>query len=115
MYKNYRNVVVKAENSDGKDGFDVYLEFSGQREYLMHHRHNGLVFYRLANGIRIEELRRANAYKAESRRRARNRRRAGKSYICGKNSGRSQRADNSFSHLMVVIDDYLTYRDEYAA
>ena len=115
MYKNYRNVVVKAENSDGKNGFDVYLEFSGQREYLMHHRHNGMVFCRLADGIRVEELRRANAYKAESRRRARSRRRAGKSYLFDKNGGRGQRADNSFSHLMDVIDDYLTYRDEDAA
>ena len=41
MKKNNRNIRVCAVNNGNRDGFNIYLDFSGQREYLIYHRHNG--------------------------------------------------------------------------
>lgn len=53
-----RNVWVIAENNPGHDGFNIYLDFSGQREYLMSHRHCGFTYSVLKDGIRLSELKR---------------------------------------------------------
>ena len=58
MKNNTRNVRIAAVNKSAEDGFNIYLDFSGQREFLMHHRHNGLLFELLKNGIRADDLRR---------------------------------------------------------
>lgn len=54
-----RGVRVIAVNNDKVySKFDIYLEFSGHREWLMMHRHNGILFNILKHGISLGELRR---------------------------------------------------------
>lgn len=53
-----RNTRIIAENNEGKDGFHIFLEFSGRREYLMTHRHNGLLYNYLKDGVDLDDLRR---------------------------------------------------------
>ena len=54
-----RNIKVYAVNNYKVDNkFDIYLEFSGQREWLMMHRHSGILFGILKNGARLDDLRR---------------------------------------------------------
>ena len=36
MKKNNRNIRVCAVNNGNRDGFNIYLDFSGQREYLIY-------------------------------------------------------------------------------
>ena len=55
---NVRNLRIIAENNAGKDGFNIILEFSGQREYLMTHRHNGLLYNYLKDGVDVADVRR---------------------------------------------------------
>lgn len=53
-----RNTLVLAENNGNKNGFNIFLVFSGQREILITHRHNGLLYSLLADGIRLDHLNR---------------------------------------------------------
>lgn len=54
-----RGIRVFAVNNDKVHcKFDIYLEFSGQREWLMICRHNGILYNVLKNGISLGELRR---------------------------------------------------------
>lgn len=78
MAVNERGVMVVAENNGSARGFNIYLDFSGQREFLMWHRHNGFLFNLLRHGRRVSDLRRL--------------------------SGRERR---EMRYLMVVIDEYL--------
>ena len=50
--------VIAVNNYKVESKFDIYLEFSGQREWLMMHRHSGLLFGLLRNGASLAELRR---------------------------------------------------------
>ena len=54
-----RNVSVIAVNNGNKEGFSIYLRFSGQQEFLTCHRHNGLLYNLLKNGVYLDTLRRA--------------------------------------------------------
>lgn len=75
-----RGVRVVAINNDKVySKFDIYLEFSGRREWLMIHRHNGILFKILQHGISLGELRR----------------------LKGREQGRVQ-------YLLRVIDEYLS-------
>lgn len=47
---NMKNVLVYVENRVDADGFKIYLYFSSQREYLISHRHNGLLYALLKGG-----------------------------------------------------------------
>ena len=78
MAMNERNVTVIAENNGNASGFNVYLDFSGQREYLMWHRHNGFIFGILRHGRKLSDLRRL--------------------------TGRERR---EMKYLLTVIDEYL--------
>ena len=51
-----RNIRVVAENTDCSPGFNIYLDFSGQREFLMFHRRNGLLYSLLRDGICVGDL-----------------------------------------------------------
>ena len=94
--KNFtRNVRITAINNGGADGFNIYLDFSGQREFLMHHRHNGLLYALLKDGIRVDKLRRwTPSVGRGSRSRA----------IADKIRG-------IVDHLLLVVDDYATERN----
>jgi len=57
------NIKVVGVNNYKQSGFDIYLNFSGRRELLMWHRHNGLLYDILRNGIRLNDLRRLPTHK----------------------------------------------------
>ena len=61
--KTTRNVRLYAENAEYKHGFNIYLDFSGQREFLMFQRHNGLAYSLLKDGVRVDDLRRIDPYR----------------------------------------------------
>lgn len=93
--KNFmRNVRITAINNGGADGFNIYLDFSGQREFLMHHRHNGLLYALLRDGVRTDELRRWTPSVGRS-----SRSRATANKIRG-----------MVDHLLLVVDDYAAER-----
>lgn len=50
------NVRIYAEPTRVWDLFAVYLDFSGQRELLLLHRRNGLLFNFLREGVPLAEL-----------------------------------------------------------
>ena len=94
-----RNITVKIEDRLNDDGFHIYLDFSGQREYLMTHRHNGLLYALLKDGVVLEDLRR---WKTAD--------------IAGKigtspRGARSGKLTNIVDYLLVVIDDYIIDRE----
>ena len=73
--------VIAVNNYKVESRFDIYLEFSGQREWLMMHRHNGFLYRLLHDSISLSELRRLK--------------------------GREQR---QIQYLLKVIDEYLEDR-----
>ena len=93
MKNGARNVRIIAVNAAGKQGFDIFLDFSGQREYLMSHRHNGPLYSMLCDGAPLDEVRRWRP--AAGRR------------LCAVNRRHSETLHNSVRHLLLVVDDYL--------
>ncbi|MBQ9521064.1 MAG: hypothetical protein IJR72_00660 [Oscillospiraceae bacterium] len=85
-----RNVRVFATNRDNRDGFNIYLDFSGQREFLFTHRHNGLLYNLLKDGVRTEDLRR---------------------WTPRRGTASGQRLQGMVSHLLTVVDDYAAERE----
>jgi len=103
-----RNVKIVVDNGMKDGWFDIYLDFSGTREYLMPHRQNKRLYSMLKDGLRIEELER-NATRAVSDVSL-----SGKRYLrgginprlkCRKNQAR--KLENSISHLVTVANDYI--------
>lgn len=93
-----RNIRVLVENSATLDGLNIYLDFSGQREYLIFHRRNGFLYHLLKDGMPLQELRR---WKVSTMTRSTDRRRRPR---------RSVVMDNAIKHLLAVIDSYLLER-----
>jgi hypothetical protein len=83
-----RNVKVLAVNNENKAGFSIFLDFSGQQKFVMHHRHNGLIYQLLCEGIYLDDLRRWKPKPAHR-------------HVNG-------RLVNMVSHLLKVIDEYIT-------
>ena len=50
--------VIALNNENVHSKFDIYLDFSGHREWLMICRHNGILFSLLKNGVSLGDLRR---------------------------------------------------------
>lgn len=93
-----RNVKVYAKAAP--KGLDLYLDFSGQREYLMRCRFHPVLYRYLKPGVRIETLRRDC--------------RTGVNTVLP--SGRritDRGAVHSASHVLRCAEDYLKY--EYGA
>ena len=93
------SVRVRAENRDNVHGFDVWLEFSGRREYLLFHRHNGLLYEVLKDGVTVGALRRQRTLLPPCGLGRRQERR------------RSTRLQDMVDHLLLVIDDYMKDRE----
>ena len=93
MKNGARNVRIIAVNAAGKHGFDIFLDFSGQREYLMSHRHNGPLYSMLCDGAPLDEVRRWRPTGGHGPRAVRRR--------------HSETLHNSVRHLLLVVDDYL--------
>ena len=72
--------VIAVNNEKVHSKFDIYLDFSGQRDWLMMYRHNGIIYNILKDGITLSELRR---FKGRDR--------------------------DKFQHIVRAIDDYIKY------
>lgn len=96
MTKNNRNVRVIAVNNYGHAGFNIYLDFSGQWEYLAYHRHNGLLYRLLKDGVAIDDMKRWKPSKLKNFR-------TGRTVV--------SKMHNMVGHLNAVIDDYMTERE----
>ncbi len=103
MKRHSRNILVFAENNENQHGFNVYLAFSGQREYLLTHRHNGAMYMMLKDGIRLGELQRGvREMKLPA--------------LCSRRVGiiDSEQLRNSMRYLLVVINEYIEDREQCA-
>lgn len=103
MKRYNRNIMVVAENNGVRDGFNVFLVFSGQREYLFTHRHNGIMYGFLKGGICLGDL----------QRRIRDMRIPA---ICGPQSHfvATEQFWNNMRYLMAMIDEYIEDREQCA-
>lgn len=106
-----RNVKLIADYAEGSgqiDGFNIYIDFSGNREYLMFHRSNGRLFSLLKLGISISELERSIP-KVVSKTSLSGRRYSkggtNKRLKCRKNE--SRKIENTIEHVVTVANDYL--------
>ena len=99
MKNNMRKVWVMAENNGNKAGFKIFLSISGQREFLMYHRHNGLLFRLLEHGVRADDLRRWEPFSSFAGMRRKVRRKL------------STRMEGMVEHLLEVIDDFMLERE----
>lgn len=63
MKKARNQVRVIAERAENPRGFWIYVDFSGQRELLMFHRYNSLLYGLLKDGVGLDELARVNPAK----------------------------------------------------
>ena len=52
-----KNVRIFATSRFERDGINLYIDFSGQREYLMRYRFSRTLYNYLKRGIPLEELR----------------------------------------------------------
>lgn len=93
-----RNILVFAESCTNMNGFNVYLDFSGQREYLFTHRRNNAMYGVLKNGIRLADL-------------ARGTRDMSLANLYGR---AAQQLRSSMRWLLVVIDEYIEDREQCA-
>ena len=95
----YKNVRVFAENNEYHDGFNIYVELSGQREFVMCHRHNAPIYWLLTDGVWFNELKRCKPGQIL------------KLTPHYKRCPRSADISGSVRHLIRAIDEYLQYRD----
>ena len=86
---NQNNIKVIAENNGRNPGFFIFIDFSGQRECLMYHRHCGLLYKELKDGMNLGEMKR---WKANARRRS------------------SKKLERMMDHLNKVVNEYITER-----
>ena len=103
MKRYNRNILVFAENNGNQHGFNVYLVFSGKREYLFTHRHNGPMFSMLKDGVRLDDIQRGV-------------REMNIPTLCGRKSNVAvtKKFRNSMRYLLVVIDEYIIDREQCA-
>lgn len=94
-----RNVRISAENNGKADGFNIFLDFSGRREYLMYHRHNGLLYDILKDGVAVDDIKRWKPYKLYGR---------SKIYSGGV---RADKVCSMVKHLITVVDEFIEERE----
>ena len=101
MNENYKNVRVLAEPKGKNPVFNIYMDFSGRREYLTLHRHNGILDEMLKDGMHFDDMRRWKpSLHVNRNKRHRNRR----------NRRESVQLHGMVRHLLLVIDDYMLER-----
>ncbi len=108
MNQRIRNVRLIAEESDLRNWFDIYIDFSGSREYLMPHRRNTNIYNLLKDGIRIDDLERDSRKVISDISLSERRYNKGAVNLrlkCRKN--KSRQLENSIEHLLIVVDEYL--------
>ena len=97
-----RNLRIIAVNNGNASGFNIYLDFSGNIEFLTYHRHNCYLYDLLKDSIRVDDLRRMKHIKADT---------------CTHITRKSQRyrsgvIEHIVSHLVNMIDRHLIERNE---
>ena len=98
--QNQRNTRVFAVNDGNNPGFNILLDFSGQQEFLLYHKHNGLLYKLLKDGVMLEEL---NRYSPKGSC-------TNSMYLRGIQRRRITKLDNMVSHLLTKIDVYIEDR-----
>lgn len=98
MKKAIKNVKIIAIKPDDRNDIFIYLDFSGQREFVMAHRHNGILYKILKNGISVEDFNRMNLSRLNSKIKGPNRKR------------RSESVKSVINHLKKVVESYLDER-----
>ena len=86
------NINVLAVNDGSNPGFNIFLDFSGQKQFLMYHRHNGLLYKLLKDGVRLQELRRLELRRSFVRRHKRR---------------HNRRFENLLQYLLKEADRYI--------
>jgi len=100
MKKEFKNLKVFAESQEGMAGYNIYVSFSGMREFVAWHRRNGMLYEILKDGIDYNELKRMNfrarggAFKYKAKQ---------------KNKQKTNYCEKSVKYLLNVVDDYLEY------
>lgn len=84
-----KNVRIFATSRYRRDGINLYIDFSGQREYMMHYRYNKALYRCLSKGVSLDELRELG--------RGRHAARAG------------QAVAHAAKHITKVADDFIKY------
>lgn len=85
--KQERCARVFAVNARCRDGFNIFVDIAGHREFVVHHRHNAPLYGLLHNGIHLNDLRR---WKPKASQRQINR-----------------KLVNTISHLIKVVENHL--------
>lgn len=88
---------ILAENTENSPGFDIWLDLSGEQHYLMHHRHNAMMYVLLKDGISLGELARWKPENAAIVKR----------YFGGLSTRQIDKMINSVSHVRKTADAYL--------
>ena len=90
------------------DRFDIYLDVSGERHYLMSHRWNSPLYQLLKEGVSVDQLERAAQKKVVDvsygrfyKKRCRPGRKRRKNI--------SRKLENSVRHLHSAVEEYLLY------
>ena len=103
MEKNIRIIAINSTDSMGNPlpGFDIYLDFSGKREKIDHHKHNGLLYAVLKDGMRLDQFRRLRPNQLRT--------------YCGCNNTRQSRSRHDklskmIKDLLSKVDSYLVQR-----
>ena len=52
-----KNVRIFAAGRDRENRMSLYIDFSGQREYMLHYRYNKDLYKCLGKGVSLDELR----------------------------------------------------------
>ena len=103
MEKNIRIIAINSTDAFGNSvpGFDIYLDFSGKREKIVHHKHNGLLYAVLKDGMRLDQFRRMRPDQLRT-------------YCGGTNSKQSRsrldKLSKMIKNLLSVVDTYLVKR-----
>ncbi len=97
-----KNIRVFAENAsiNGTElsGFNIILDFSGERHFVCWHRHDGMLYMLLKDGVRVEELRRMTARQLSGR-------------CTGGRYSQKKKTDHlikSVARLSLIVSEYIT-------
>ena len=111
MEKKEKNITLVASESNDKGWFNVYIDFSGHKEYLMPHRNNTRIYKMLCSGISIEALQRVAKKEAADMTISQYRYVGEKGKLKLKRiKNRSRKLENSIDHLLLVAKEYLEER-----
>ena len=96
---NYR---IIAENHGNITGFDIWLDLSGRRHYLMYHRHNAALYILLKDGISLGDLARWKPENASIVKR----------YFGGLSKRHIDRMTHAVEHVLKTAEAYLAEMQE---